>query len=599
MAASATDRDLIRHLDQLSEESDVRRDETHVRDAERNIQFLRGQQHPESLTPGAGRRTESQQYRFVMNLVNTTIKRKTALITDSRPQVNISSRGSLKWRNSAEALKRCIAAIWDTESMDQNSARELVRAATVGVSCAVPVWDPSADYGRGAIRIHFYDPRNIAFDPSVTRATGLRDAEYFQTLEVLPLNWIREHYPTRGMEVEPSDQWSVYETKQSQTRAAPILSPMARPYKKNEREVTASATPRALLRHTWMRDFVRDRQGRPMIGTPRILRHTVDASDVCLVDEKMAWSHQQIPGHLFDWDIELDHAWGMSEAGGLRRINYTLNRIIGQVMDNVLTNNRVRVVSDTDAVDPKTWDAVTQNPNGLYVRKRTGRNFEYRSPEGAIPPYVLDFINLLIQAVDIVTGLYDASQGKRPPGVSSGIALEGLQLAAQSIVRLEARAFEDWLERIFMQVIALIWQYYTADRVLATVGPGGVYDQFEFQRSSLTSSDDGAALPQEAWQDFVFKVLPGSSLSSTRMQRGVMAMNLFKAGLLPGVEVLRAAEWPNPDDSFKEAMAEQMAKAQAAAQASGGVTVQQDRKHRGAGQGTMPPMPGQARRSIG
>lgn len=582
MAGSPADRELVKHLDSLTDESDTRRDETGVRDAELNLRFLRGAQWPDGGMGAPGRSQASNEFRFVMNVLNTAIKRKTALITDTRPNIDVMSRGSLKWRNSAAALKAVCHAIWDYESLDQATAREIVRAATIGATCAVPVWNPQARGQRGDIEIKFYDPRQIAFDPSVTNARDMRDAEYFQTRDVLPVNWIKENYPTRGNDVEPTDRWSTYTPKRAaRSGFTSVLTAMARPWRRDKQEVIDSATPRTELRHSWFKDWPRNEKGEPLFGSPRILRHTVDASGVILMDEPMPYSHKGIPAHLFSWDIELDHPFGMSEVGGLRRLQYTLNRIIGQVMDNVIINNRVRVTADTDAVDNTTWQTITKNPNGLYVKKRMGRSFEFRNPENVIPPFVLDFIKMLIEAVDLVTGISDAASGRRPSGVTSGLAIEGLQLAAQTLVRLEARAFEDWLERIFNQVIPLVWQYYTSDRVLAILGPGNQYKQFEFQRKVLLRDDDDELMPEEAWQDFVFRVIPGSSLASSRIQRGVLAMNLHKAGLISGLDVLRAADWPDPETTYSEAMEEAKEKA------AQGVQVAPERKHR-ATQGPIP-----------
>jgi hypothetical protein len=297
-----------------------------------------------------------------------------------------------------------------------------------------------------------------------------------------------------------------------------------------------------------------------------------------------------LPAHVFDWDIELDHAWGIAEVGGMRRLQYTLNRIIGQIVDNVLLTNKVRVVSDEGAVDNKTWDLITQNPNGLYVRKRTGRQFDYQAPISAIPPFILEFVNLLVQSMDLITGLTDVTQGKMPSKATSGVAIEGLQMAAQSIIRLEARAYEDWLERIFQQVVALVYQYVTSDRMLAILGPGQQYQQYEFIRKAMTHDDEDVALAESAWQDFVFKIVPGTSLASNRIQRGVLALNLHKVGLIPAIDVLRASDWPDPEASVAAAKAEKMEAQQT------GMSVEPQRAHRPTQQ--LMPIPGQARRST-
>ena len=109
---------------------------------------------------------------------------------------------------------------------------------------------------------------------------------------------------------------------------------------------------------------------------------------------------------------------------------------------------------------------------------------------------------------------------------------------------------------ILEQVIALIGQYSQTNRLITLVGPTLELVQFEFDRATFMRGDDGQAHGLDAWRDFQFQVLPGSSLASTRLQRGVVAMNLHMAGLLPGDEVLKAAEWPNPTETVERARKE-------------------------------------------
>mgnify|MGYP001565115429 FL=1 len=548
------DKAKIHWFDRLQEESDVRRDQTFLREADLNLRFVRGDQWP-GTPPGIGS-PDSMQYKFVMNVVARSVKRKTALLTDSRPGIEVLSRAPNR-RGTAETFKGAILAMYDEQSLEQQFAHEIARAITIGTACAVPVFDPTLDYGRGDVAIRFYDPRFVSFDPSVTRATQMHLAEFTQVRDVLPVNLIREMYPNRGGEVEASTKWSTYDGRPSASPGAfgRVLSAMQRVWKGDSRTGELSGVPRAELRHTWYKDFQRDDRGEAKFGIPRVLRHGVDAEGVLLVDESFPYIHGRHPLHLFDWDIEHEHPWGVPEVSGMRRIQYSLNRLVGQIMENTLLTNRVIVQADTDALDAKTWTALTSMANGLILRTKLGRKLTVTNP-AVLPPHLLTLVELLMGGVDVVSGLSEASHGDRPPGIISGAAISELQQAAQSIVRLEARAFEDWLARIFQQVLALIWSYYTTDRLLQLLGPSGDLLTFEFERSKFLQNDEGGTMPEDAWQDFRFRIVPGSSLASTRVQRGVMAANLYQLGLLPGSEVLRASEWPAPDETVKLARKE-------------------------------------------
>jgi hypothetical protein len=567
---SSQERELIAFLDRLEEESESLKQETPLKDAELNLNFIRGLQWPQD--DGSLTGPTDLQYKFVLNLLGPLVKRKTALLTDTRPQMEVSARYA-KRRGTAETYKNIILAQWDEQDLEQVFTGELIRAMSVGSTVALPVWDRAADYGRGDVRYRVYDPRQVTLDPSVKRASHVPMAEFVQVRDVVPLNWVREAYPLRGGAVQASEKWSRYARTQKDTATSGlsgrILSAVGRAWSRGGHDLIDSAVPKVELRHTWFKDFPRDEENKPKFGVPRRIRHVVNAGATVLTDEAMVEWHQQYPTHFYDWDLELDHPWGIPEISGLRRIQYTLNRLIGQIVQNTLVTNRTILVSDTDAVDNKTWALLTSGLNGIAVRKKVGRTFNYTNP-AVLPPHLITLVQLLITAVDMVSGMSDASRGMRPPGVISGVAIESLQQAAQSVVRLEARAFESWLSRIFQQSLALIWQYMSTKRLISLLGPSKELIEFEFDRQKFEQDDEGVAYgkerQQDLWQDFQFRVLPGSSLASTRVQRAVMALNLFNAGLVPGAEVLRAAEWPDPEGTYKQALEQRALTAQGAGQ---------------------------------
>ena len=552
--------DLVGFLDRMQEEGELRRDETPLKDADLNLRFLRGDQWPASPT-GSPFRPSGAGYRFTLNLLNQIVKRKVALITDSRPQMEVIPY-TRKRQGVADVVKYTMMGLWDEQNFDQSAARELVRAATIGSTMAVPIWDETANYGRGDIRVLMYDPRQVVIDPSVTRSIDLqRHGEFMQVFELRPIAELRERYQDAAEHVQGDSRWSTYQEKGTQGQHRPfqsIASAIQRPWKRDQQRLVESATPRALLRHTWFKDWQRDDRGQPVWSKPRIVRYVADADRQVLRDEPMQYWHRQLPGHLYDWDIELEHPHGMSEVGGLRRLQYTLNRIVGQIMDNVILTNRVRTIADSDAVDAKTWQLISANPNGVFIRKRQGRTFNYELPVNALPPFLLPLIEVLVRGFDLQSGLTEVTRGATRSN-TSGVAIEGLQMAAQSIVRLEARAFENWLERIFQQVVALIFQYFPTERTFSYHGPGPGMVSYTFERYKLldpSGNGDVPTRPDEEWRDFRFRILPGSSLAMSRVQRGIMAANLYQLGLIPGIDVLRASEWPSPEETLKQAREE-------------------------------------------
>jgi hypothetical protein len=560
LADSVTDKETLTFIDQMDDEGAAWRDSTGISDVEINRKFARGEQfsqmgHEDPIINSQN--THQQSYRFVMNLLDSLLKRKAALITDSKPMIDIMPPSKDR-QNTADIYKNTIYAIWDENDAEMQFAREMVRAQIDGATVCMPVWDHTADYGRGNIRLRFYEARMFTMDPSITAASKCGDAEFQIFHDIMPVNAIREMFPNRGMLVMPESRYSSYrkERPENRTTIGRIQSAMSTSWRDfRGGGAQESAVPKVMLRHTYFRDWERDERDQPKFGVPRRIRHVVDAGGIKLVDETMPYIHRQMPGHLFDWGMEVEHPWGMSEVKGLRRIQYTLNRLVGEIIENVFLTNRVHILADTDAIDRETWARIARGRNGLFIKKKVGRSVQVTAPP-PMPAHLLQLVHLLVSAVDMVSGMNEASRGVRPEGIVSGVAISTLAQQAQAIIRLESRSFESWLKRIFQQVVPLIYQFFSSARLMHLRGADGKLLEFELSRRLLQQRDDRKSWSdfENDWQDFQFRVQAGSSLASTRMQRGVVALNLFQAGLLPGSEVLRAAEWPEPERTAEEAL---------------------------------------------
>ena len=176
--------------------------------------------------------------------------------------------------------------------------------------------------------------------------------------------------------------------------------------------------------------------------------------------------------------------------------------------------------------------------------------------------------------------------------------LEGLQQAAQLLVRAQARRLEEFFERVGQKLISRIFQFYTTDRIL-TYAKAGEIKQYDFEKDKLRaeivfkatqmaqqkiqrmreqSEITGEDFPTEdmantleaedilnaikgAWRKFAFKVIPYSSLSVVKTQRAAMLAQLAQAGMIPSEMVLREAGFDNPSELLKAAVDEQKERA--------------------------------------
>jgi hypothetical protein len=550
---SAQEQALIKHVSQFEDEGRAAMEGTDLEHADELLAFARGAQWPKDTPKGV--------VDFVLNMTNNAVKRQTALLTDARPVMQVMT-ANLLWKPQAEMLEKILQALWQEASwLGGELPKGIAMAGLVGCNIGLARWDPLADAGRGDIRLQFLDPRSVVFDPIVTRAHRLHDGEYVCTRAPRSVASLIAQYGERATLVKPDDALSTYLSPQPRgitTGLWSVALDTARRFAggRERRRQVEGGVERALERHAWFWDFERYGDEEPMAGQPiytrpRVMRHVVHAGQRVLVDEVNPLWGQGFPHEILDWGMELEHPYGQSEVQQIRKPQEALNSLASDIVANAKANNNFKLVMDWNALEPADEARLSNKPM-LIVRKRVGSDVRFESPP-PLPAYLFTLINWLVQAIEMLTGMTDVLRGGAG-GATSGLQLEGMQLAAQTLIRLQARQIEDFLQRLWAKAIPLIFQYYTSDRVKTILGPGELWSSFVFQRYAFVS---GMNDPREAFKDFVLKVVPGSSLSTTKLQKTMLAMNLHRAGLIPGIDVLKQAEWgPDPEASVAAAKAE-------------------------------------------
>lgn len=572
--ASARERELIQFLERFWLEGQSAKDMTDLRDVEDHLQLVRGQQWP--------RMTPRSVPQFVLNLLNDHVQRKVGLLTDARPILEVTTTND-RYTDRTHILAKPLNAMWTETSWQEALAKGLALTLMAGSNVGMIGWDPLADNGRGDIRPRFFDPRSVAIDPGVTTATGLENAEYVVTREVRSVASLVEQFGERALLVQADANLANQFSDASQTRGMRgVSSPAAGLFRRRFHTPTATAVPRAHTRHYWFKDWQRDEHGQPQRFTKiahtdgssvlrpvrRLIRHAVVAGGVVLVDEPNPYWHQNYPIDILDWGMETDHLWGQSEIRQLRASQEALNRLTSQVLRNTTLLNNFVVSGDHNALDADQWNELTNRP-AIILKQRPNTRLDFRSPP-ALPAYLFTLLEFLVKSLDMVGGMSEVGRGQAG-GSQSGITVESLQLASQTVIRLQARRLEAFLTRMFSKAISLVFQFYTSDRVKQIVGDDGMVTTFAFDRAALVLGLQGKEV-ETAFRDFVLTVRPGSSLNATRIQKAVLASNLYGMGLLTGEDLLSSVEWPDPKGTFERAQSEHTQKAAAAAAASNGVS---------------------------
>ena len=525
----------LRYLDQIDGEAETFKREISKTWME-SIRQVRGEQW----------RLERNPF-FLANVIKNQVRRKVALLTESKPQIQIRSQRPNLTRAS-QVLYQTARSIWDRSNTEDSIYRLSHFGMTVGAGFLGTFYDPIIN----DIDISFLDPRRVYVDPGVTAAPELSKAQYLRIDTVTPLADLRLRFPGRGALVQPDDRVSSYnESRKTSGVISAVLSMMPRVYRPGV-GAKAGPIPRAEVRDYWIRD--------PRIGDDANLvypggRHIVRAGKVILLDEANPYWDGEWPIEMFEWDVDFDSPWGLGEAQDLKRIQEAINRLGDSWVQNRLLGSNFRVVADVDALDPDQWQKLDDEA-GLIIRKKPNRAFEYQPPvpdDGTMP----QTIQSLIQLCDLLTG--NIAERSRQPQATD---MEGLQFSRQTLVRSVARRLETMLERIGQKLISRIFQFYTSDRVLFQLGASREWIAYTFERQRLLEDDDGKARStderQAMWRDFKFMIVPHSSLAMTRIQRVMAALQLRSAtGVAPSIKrILQEADMGDPDTLIEEGLEE-------------------------------------------
>lgn len=146
------------------------------------------------------------------------------------------------------------------------------------------------------------------------------------------------------------------------------------------------------------------------------------------------------------------------------------------------------------------------------------------------------FIELCIKLVDLVTGVNDVSEGRRPTGITSGRAIDALQEKAQVIYREKIRHLDLYLEEQARMFISLGQNWYTEKRKLQIMAKGEK-QTVEFRGPDLIS-------------DMAVHIESGSTLPNNRAVRQGMMIELAKNGKLTNKTLFKELEVPNADQEL-------------------------------------------------
>ncbi len=494
----------------------------------------------------------------VINLVQQLVERKAALMTDSKPIIKViptiyAGTNQIALRehreNAAQALEKVIEGIWFERGMDVRLARSVMIAEILGGVGFNTIMNKSLGTS-GDMDILVLDPRCIGADPFVTESERLKNGQYVVTSEVMATDYLRSIFYDSKDKIIPDKHYSIGVDEGEGSFRAKIRQI----FKLGGTAYSFNAIGRSTVRNYWLKNYeTMEVNGKRL---PKYLggRHIVRVGNRIIVDEPNPYIDGECPIDYLDWHLDINSMWGFGDVELYKSPQEVFNKLLATIIENAMLMTNNIWVGDEDALAPKDWNKLSNVP-GSFVKKRRGRDLNRVAP----PPLstgIFNALSFITGSMDKLSGITEAVAGQRPGQVTSGIAIENLQVAAQTVIRLKARHLEMVLMSIGQKMISRTFQFMTSDRIFTITGDAGQMNSYHFERKRL-AKDKGVS-----FKDFKFQIQPGSSLSSTKFQKGLLATQLFSMGILDEKAVLDAIEYPDRESILERVGKKQLAQLQ-------------------------------------
>lgn len=572
----------------------------------------------------------SYRHSEVINMVFETIQSMVPTLTDARPKLEFLP--TVPTDPTQMELADIYTKIAENDWVHNNWLDVLTEivydAHFYGAGLAYVGFDEKADLGVGAVLFESFDPFYAFPDPSA-RNINDRRGEYFLTAEPTKVSKLKKEYPdvakwltadvvdlTQGDKADiyqvmfksPVDSKLIVEGPSGYDSVSKDESLKITLYFKDdeteeEEELAAEedGTPQKDDRGVLEGGSASEDQDEPKTEFIQKLKYPngrkiVIAGGVLCEDGPIEWDDGLFPFvKLVNYMLPREF-WGISEVEQLEGPQKTFNKIVSFALDVMtLMGNPVWKVGTTSGVDT---DNLFNKP-GLIIEADDISQVE-REPGVQLQPFVLDLADRYKKYFDQISGQTDLSKGAEPSDVTAASAIEDLQQAQQTRLRLKSRHIDSFLQDFGKLYISRVNQKYSIPRIVRVTGDNNVDEFFQFhvtlgdpnnpehvdphtgepkKFANITTYNENG--PQnrviEITSDFDMKVGTGSTLPFAKAAKGTQAQNLFKLGVIDDEELLKTIDWPNYEavlqrvnSKKQQQMQQQMAMAQQAAAAKAG-----------------------------
>lgn len=528
-----------------------------------------------------------------INVIRSTIETELPLLTDTSPGFDVIAKSPQDYQFS-DTLSKSIRDWWNRRSMDHVVVSVLKDSLIYDYGVLKVVWDENLENGIGDINCFCLDPKDVWASPDAYDFDQNCDWVIHRMFK--PVGELKRLFPESADKIKPcsNDKGQSDVDDKGGAGNVVLVSPTdKKTSQKDVKDVTGS-TPSDYktveIIECWLRDYTTEEYelenednsdgGEKKTGTrlkfPNGRMITViPGLKLVLQSKENPYKDAKFPFVRFVDNIRPREFCGQGEVEPLMETQRLLNKATSVIVDylNQMVNP-VWILDTNSGVDP---DMLT-NQVGLIINKNPGTDVR-RETAPPLPAQVFEMYQMFQSLADQQSGINDVTQGRKPTGITAAEALQTMQEAAQTRIRLKQRNMEVSLSRMGELVVSRMLQFYTTPRVVRMVGDDAFWPTyFEFyitnnndekfqlnkrefkynqEAREYEPSNDFSPVGEPTFGLFSVEVKGGTSLPFLKDKRGDLSMRLFQMGILDNQEVLNTLDWPRKEEVLKRVQQQQ------------------------------------------
>jgi hypothetical protein len=449
--------------------------------------------------------------RMVVNRVRPIIRTEIAKLTAQKPTAYVVPATG---EDQDKAAARAAEQIWEAAFRDLEISKLLRRMLWWGTICGnafiKEYWDQAMENGMGGVHMEIVSPFHLSV-PDIT-IEDIEDQPYVIHSTTKDLDYVRRTYGVTAAPTTASNDVLI------DTRYLNITS-----------DANVNKKDQVLCHEVWIKPH-----GHKMFPEGGLV--TVIGGKVVQRIDKYPYPHGQYPFAKFD-HVQTGKFYSDSVVTDLIPLQRELNRTRSQIIEAKNLMAKPQLIAPKGSVDPR---KITSEP-GQVIQYTPGLQPPTPLPLQALPSYVLQEVDRLVQDMDDVSGQHEISRGQNPSQVTAYSALSYLQEQDESKLAASVSSVEEFIEKIARLYLKYVVYYWDLPRTVRVVGRDKMVDAAAWKGSDIRGNTD-------------IRVEHGSAIPLGKQQKQTFLLDLFKLGAIPPEQLFELLDMNDLNDAESDFM---------------------------------------------